>query len=66
MAFTFLMDPLLRPSLLITAADPVGPGLPCADPSVNISIDLSEVPGNYLCTLLYFPYHLAVQLLSLV
>ena len=30
---------------LITAADPVGPGLPCANLSVNISMDLCEVPS---------------------
>ena len=43
MAFTLLMGTLLRSCFLITVADPVGPGLPCADPSVNISMDLPEV-----------------------
>ena len=39
------MGTLLKPCFLITAADPVQPGLLCADPSVNISMDLSEVPS---------------------
>ena len=45
MTFTLLMGTLLRPCFLITVADPVGPGLPRADPSVNIRMDLPEVPS---------------------
>ena len=48
MAFTFLMGTLLRPCLLITHGRSCGPGLPCADPSVNISMDFSEVPSSKL------------------
>lgn len=38
----------------VTAANPVGPGLHCADPSVSINMDLSEVQSqNFWCTPLY-------------
>ena len=38
---------------LITVDDPVGPGLPCLDSSINITMDLCEMPSWKLCVLLF-------------
>ena len=44
---TFLMGIYtFRAWFSVTAANPVGPGLHCADPSVSINMDLSEVQSQ--------------------